>query len=116
MNNERYFERHMRELATDEFFRFKIADTHGLSFMVVIHRNKSLIDLYEEVDLRINGVAGGSYFRLGGIRDNPDTELEFGRNTLHGVIQGMVEEGKAVQVDDQPSVIELHLLHGNDFD
>ncbi len=100
-------------METDEFFRFKVTDTHGLSFMIVIHRRKSLIDLYEEVDLRMNGTTGENYVRLAGLRDDPTSEIEFGRETLHDVIENMIDEEKIVEIDQGPSVLEIHLIHGN---
>lgn len=113
MNNQRYFERHIYEMATNEFFRFKVTDIHGLSFMIVIHRRKSLIDLYEEVDLRMNGTTGEEYVRLAGIRNDSTTEIEFGRDTLHDVIENMIDEDKIIEIDREPSVLEIHLLHGD---
>ena len=98
-------------MATDEFFRFKVTDSLGLSFMIVIHRKKSVIDLYEEVDLRINGTSGENYIRLSGLRDNPNSELEFGRDTLENAVGNMAEDGMIVEIDQAPSILEIHLIH-----
>lgn len=53
MNNS-FFNNHIYEYKdSDDYLKFRIIQRSGYSFLILIHRNKTVIDLYEEIDLRL---------------------------------------------------------------
>ena len=111
MNNTDYFRRHIGEYCGNEYYRFKVVESGELSFLVIIHRKKTIIDLYEEVDLRVNGVTGVRQFRLTTMRNDPDTALAFGTSTLEEVLPRLVSSFQLTPVQAVPVVFEIQMEH-----
>jgi hypothetical protein len=65
MEETDYFEKHIQEYKHNaDYYKFKITDVNNYSFLIIIHKKKSLIDLYEEVDLRLFELNSTSIFFL----------------------------------------------------
>ena len=112
MDEENYFRRHINEYAGNEYYRFKVMVTGALSFMVIIHRKKTPVDLYEEVDLRLHGVTGTRFFRLTTDPADATSELELRGDPLDMVIPPLIGGGRIAQVQAAPQVHEIHIVHG----
>ena len=111
MNNADYFRRHIGEYCGNEYYRFKVIESGELSFLVIIHRKKTIIDLYEEVDLRVNGETGAGQFQLTTVRNDPDTALAFDTSPLEELVPRLVSSGLLTPVQAVPVVLEIQMEH-----
>jgi hypothetical protein len=111
MNTTDYFRRHIGEYCGNEYYRFKVFESGELSFLVIIHRKKTVIDLYEEVYLRVNGESGAGQFRLTTVRDDPDTALAFDTSPLEVLLPRLVSSGRLTPVQAVPVVFEIQMEH-----
>jgi hypothetical protein len=111
MNNTDYFRRHIGEYCGNEYYRFKVIESGELSFLVIIHRKKTVIDLYEEVDLRVNGDTGARQFQLTTVRNDPDSALAFDTTPLDELIPLLISSGRLSSVQSVPLVFEILMEH-----
>ena len=111
MNNTDYFRRHIGEYCGNEYYRFKVVESGELSFLVIIHRKKTVIDLYEEVDLRVNGETGSRLFQLTTMRNDPNTALAFDTSLLEEIVPRLVSSSLLTPIQAAPIVFEIQMKH-----
>lgn len=113
MATRSYFWTHVGEYLGDDYYRFKISNNDQYSYLILIHRMKTVIDLYEEVELRMHGSVGTGNFRLLTSQGDPDTGLSFSGTELHSVISDHETEVSLHTQDGivDPLVHELFVWH-----
>ena len=113
MTTRSYFWTHVGEYLGDDYYRFKITDDGLYSFLILIHGMKTVVDLYEEVELRMHGSVGEGNFRLLTTRGDPGTELHFTARELRSVTDSNETEiGVHMQAGVPDSTVhELFIWH-----
>ena len=77
-----YFDKHIQEYKNNtDYYKFKVTDDNNYSFLIIIHK-KILIDLYEEVDLRLFELNGTSIFFLYYNEINDSNKINLNESTI----------------------------------
>ena len=107
-----YFDRHINEYKNNtDYYKFKITDINDYSFLIIIHKNKSLIDLYEEVDLRLFELNGTSIFYLYTKSVTEENKINLNELTIEEYFNDLLENNKInfKYTFPRPGIFELYL-------
>ena len=112
MNGNSYFDNHINEYKNgSDYFKFKITKTCGYSFLILIHKNKTLIDLYEEIDLRMFSDDNNSILFLYHTTISDENKLELETIKINDYISNLELTGRITPRYSYPSpvIYELYL-------